>query len=61
MGNDLYDTIKHIATMYHIKCSKYTKEELTPEMRDLLFDEAFDEYCTMEDINSKLNEITDKP
>ena len=41
MDNDLYEAIKQIATRFHIKCSKYSKEELTMQMRELLFDEAF--------------------
>jgi hypothetical protein len=56
MDNDLYEAIKQIATRFHIKCSKYSKEELTMQMREILFDEAFNEYCTMENINSKLAE-----
>lgn len=52
----MYEAIKHIATSFHIKCSKYPKEELTLEMRDILFDEAFNEYSMMENINSKLAE-----
>ena len=52
----MYETIKHIATVFHIKCSKYKKEELTLELRDTLFDEAFNEYCTMDNVNSKLAE-----
>lgn len=52
----MYETIKHIATLFYIKCSKYTKEELTSEFRDTLFDEVFNEYCTMESVNSKLAE-----
>ena len=52
----MYDVIKHIATGFYIKCSKYKKEELTPELRDELFDEAFNEYGTMESINNKLIE-----
>ena len=57
MDNDLYDAIKQIATMFYIKCSKYKKEELTISMRELLFDEAFNEFCTMDSINSKTAEM----
>jgi hypothetical protein len=53
----MYDAIKHIANSFQIKCSKYPKEELSPDFRDILFDEAFNEYCTMENINSKLAEM----
>jgi hypothetical protein len=52
----MYEDIKWIANAFRIKCSKYTKEELTLELRDKLFDEAFNEYSTMENINSKLAE-----
>lgn len=57
MGNDLYDAMKQIATMFHIKCSKYKKEELTIQMREVLFDEAFNEFVTMYDTNNKTAEI----
>ena len=57
MGNDLYDAIKDIATRFHIKCSKYPKEELTIQMREVLFDEAFNEFVAMYDINNKTAEI----
>jgi hypothetical protein len=52
----MYDAIKHIANSFQIKCSKYPKEELSPDFRDILFDEAFNEYAEMEHINSKLAE-----
>lgn len=52
----MYEAIKHIANAFYIKCSKYSKEELIPEFRDVLFDEAFNEYCIMENVNSKLVE-----
>ena len=52
----MYDAIKHIANSFQIKCSKYSKEELSPEFRDILFDEAFNEYAEMNHINSKLAE-----
>lgn len=57
MDNDLYEAIKNIATRFYIKCSKYKKEELTIQMREILFDEAFNEFCTMESINNKAAEI----
>ena len=53
MDNDLYEAIKDIATRFYIKCSKYPKEELTIRLREILFGEAFNEFCTMERINSK--------
>lgn len=49
----MYEAIKLIATMYYNKCRKYTKEELTPELQDVLFDEAYEEYCTMESITKR--------
>lgn len=52
----MYDAIKHIANSFQIKCSKYPKDELSPDFRDILFDEAFNEYAEMENINSKLAE-----
>lgn len=57
MDNDLYEAIKDIATRFYIKCSKYKKEELTIQMREILFDEAFNEFCTMSSINNKAAEI----
>lgn len=51
MENDLYEAIKQIATMFYIKCSKYPKEELTIQLREILFDEAFNEFSTMAKIN----------
>lgn len=53
----MYDAIKHIANSFQIKCSKYPKEELSPDFRDILFEEAFNEYAEMENINSKLAEM----
>ncbi len=60
MDNDLYEAIKHIATVFYIKCSKYKKEELTIQLREILFEEAFNEFCTMENINSKLAERSEE-
>lgn len=57
MNNDLYEAIKDISTRFYIKCSKYSKEELTIQLREILFEEAFDEFCTMESVNSKIAEI----
>lgn len=48
----MYDTIKDIAFMFQIKCSKYPKEALTIELCDKLFDEALSEYRTMNTINA---------
>lgn len=52
----MYDAIKHIAYSFQIKCSKYPKEELSPAFKEILFEEAFNEYAEMENINSKLAE-----
>ena len=52
----MYEDIKWIADAYRIKCSKYTKEELTPELCDELFNEAYNEYMTMNYINSLSSE-----
>ena len=57
MRDDLYEAIKDIATRFYIKCNKYPKEELTYQLREVLFDEAFDEFCAMDSINSKTAEI----
>lgn len=57
MDNDLYEAIKDIATRFYIKCSKYQKAELTIQMREILFDEAFNEFCTMEKINGTVAEM----
>ena len=57
MDNDLYEAIKDISTRFYIKCNKYTKEELTIQMREILFEEAFNEFCTMESVNGKAAEI----
>lgn len=48
----MYEDIKWIANAFRIKCSKYTKEQLTLELCDILFDEAFKEYCNINAINS---------
>lgn len=45
----MYEDIKWIANAFRIKCSKY--ENLTPELCDKLFDEAFNEYTTFNTIN----------
>lgn len=50
----MYEDMKWIADAYRIKCNKYTKEQLTPELCDILFAEAFCEYRMMNAINSKL-------
>lgn len=47
----MYNTIKDIAMLYQIKCSKYAKEDLTNELCDVLFDETLAEYQTMNEIN----------
>lgn len=44
-------TIKQIAMSFHFKCNKYSKEQLTSDLCDRLFDEAVTEYCTREKIN----------
>ena len=56
MDNDLYEAIKDISTRFYIKCNKYPKEELTYQLRETLFEEAFNEFCMMNNINSKLAE-----
>lgn len=53
----MYEDIKWIANQFRIKCSKYSKEELTPELCDILFDEAYKEYCTINETNIKSSEI----
>ena len=50
----LYDIIKDIVMRFDIKCRKYKPEELTIPMKEILFDEAYKEFCFMEGINSKL-------
>lgn len=57
MRDDLYEAIKDISTRFYIKCSKYKKEELTYQMREFLFDEAFNEFCMMESVNNKVAEM----
>ena len=57
MRDDLYEAIKDISTRFYIKCSKYKKEELTIQLREILFEEAFNEFCTMESINSQAAEL----
>lgn len=54
----MYEDIKWIANAYRIKCSKYKPEELTPDLCDRLFDEAYNEYMTMGYINSLSSEKT---
>lgn len=56
-----YEAIKEIATMFYIKCSKYPKEMLTQEFRDVLFDEVIEECIAMDIINSSMaDELTNK-
>lgn len=50
----LYDIIKDIVMRFDIKCRKYKPEELTIPMKEILFDEAYKEFCFMEGINNKL-------
>ena len=47
----MYNTIKDIAMLYQIKCSKYAKEDLTYELCEVLFDETLAEYQAMNEIN----------
>lgn len=55
----MLDKMKQIAISFHIKCDKYSKDKLTPELMDVLFREAFDEYVTMCDINGEFAEVED--
>lgn len=48
----LYDVIKDITMSFYNKCSKYSKEQLTPEFCDMLFDETVNEQCMINKINS---------
>lgn len=48
----LVEVIKEISMSFYNKCSKYPKEQLTPELRDMLFDETVNEQCMMNKINS---------
>ena len=50
----LYDIIRDIVMRYDVKCRKYKAEELTIKMKEILFDEAYKEFCFMEGINNKL-------
>ncbi len=52
----MYDVMKWIANAFRIKCSKYKPEELTPELCDSLFGDAFNEYCVMNTVNQKASE-----
>ena len=54
----MYEIIKDIATMFYIKCSKYPKEQLTQNFRDILFDEVIEECIAMGIINSSMEELT---
>ena len=51
-----YEIIKQIATMFYIKCSKYQKEQLTNNFRDILFDEVIEECIAMGIINESMTE-----
>lgn len=51
-----YEAMKEIATMFYIKCSKYPKEMLTQEFRDVLFDEVIEECVEMDIINESMTE-----
>lgn len=46
-----YEDIKDIANAFRIKCSKYYSEDLTPELCDMLFDEAYNQHNIMNTIN----------
>lgn len=52
----MYEIIKDIATMFYIKCSKYPKEQLTQNFRDILFDEVIEECVEMGIINESMTE-----
>ena len=52
----MYEDIKWIADAYRIKCDKYKPKQLTSELCDKLFDEAFNEYRMMERINALSSE-----
>ena len=54
----MYEDIKWIANAFRIKCGKYNPGELTPELCDILFDEAYKEYCVINDLNSLSSEKT---
>lgn len=47
----MYKVMKDVANAFQIKCSKYKVAELTPEFRNVLFDEALNETLSMSDIN----------
>lgn len=54
----MYEDIKWIANAFRIKCGKYSKEELTPKLCDILFEEAYKEYMTFTATNSLSSEKT---
>ena len=54
----MYEMMKDVAMMFYIKCSKYPKEQLTQNFRDILFEEVIDECIAMGIINSSMEELT---
>lgn len=55
----MYNVTKQIAMSFLFKCNKYSKEQLTSDLCDMLFDEAVTEYCTREKINfGEVEEVT---
>lgn len=45
--------IKDVAFLFHTKCSKYDKSELTQELQDILYKEALNEVVQIKEINKK--------
>ena len=45
--------MKDVAMLFHTKCTKYKQEELTQELRDILFKEAVSEATEAREINGK--------
>lgn len=48
-----YELAKEIAMIFYFKCKKYPEEQLSNAFCEVLFDEAFDECLTMNQINAE--------
>ena len=52
MTDEILKLMKDVAIAFEIKCSKYHRIDLTPELRDTLFKEALKEVLMMNNVNN---------
>ncbi len=48
---EILQIMKDVAMLFYTKCTKYKQEELTQELRDVLFKEAVSEVVQTNEIN----------